>query len=85
MKRMCSIICLLAVCLLTGCASADAQEQDPVFTAETAAATASETSITKKLLYTLPQRFPIIHPIRKPEQILSRSGSCLQVRWALHS
>ena len=43
MKRMCSIICLLAVCLLTGCASADAQEQDPVFTTETAATTVFET------------------------------------------
>ena len=43
MKQMCSIVSLLAVFLLTGCASADAQEQDPVFTTETAATTVFET------------------------------------------
>ncbi len=42
MKRMCSIACLLAVCLLTGCARADAQEQEPVVTTETAVTTSIE-------------------------------------------
>ena len=42
MKRMCSIVCLLAVCLLTGCAKADAQEQEQIITTESAVTTVPE-------------------------------------------
>lgn len=43
MKRNIVICCLLAVCLLTGCAKSDAQGQEPVCTTETAAASTLET------------------------------------------
>ena len=66
MKRMCSIICLLAVCLLTGCASADAQEQDPVFTTETTIAESTKLPETETVITTTVTEIMTTSPMTEP-------------------